>query len=76
MIGTHLIVDEKVGLALEFVSYDCNSDLEQFKAKCNPSWGWDEAKMEEVFTEAMARINGTPTPVIGAKARKQAEQQP
>lgn len=65
MNGTHFIVDEgekhSVGLALDFIIDDCNSDLIEFKAKCNPLWGWDEAKMETVFAAAMIQIAATPS---------------
>lgn len=60
MSKTHVIIDEgsrnPVGLAIEFVTVDCNNDLSTFKAKCNPSWGWDDAKKEEAFNAVQTEL--------------------
>lgn len=60
MKRTHLIVDEGqpgcVGLALEFITYDCERNLDQFIQKVPDSWNWDREKKEKVFKDAMAII--------------------
>ncbi len=65
MADTHLIVDkgttDVVALPIAFVTdtdeTSCSSDLAQFKAKCNPEWGWDDAKMTAVFNQVMDIVN-------------------
>ena len=83
MAQTHLLVDEGtdevVALAISFVTdtdeTSCSSDLAQFKAKCNPEWGWDEAKMTTVFNQVMDMVN-PPTPTKSAAPKKSAEPTP
>lgn len=85
MKKTHVIIDagtpEVVALPIAFVTdtdeTSCSSDLEQFKSKCNPQWGWDEAKKVEVFNLVMAEVKPTnadalkgskkPAPTEGSK---------
>ena len=65
MADTHLIVDkgtpDVVALPIAFVTdtdeTSCSSDLAQFKAKCNPEWGWHESKMTTVFNQVMDIVN-------------------
>lgn len=65
MAITHLIIDadtdKPVALPIAFVvdsdPTSCNKDLEQFKAKCNPDWGWDDTKKEIVFQQVMDEVN-------------------
>lgn len=64
-MSTHIVIETEastVGLAIEFVTYDCNNDLETFKAKCSPEWGWDDAKKEEVFAKVQVEIGGGEKP--------------
>lgn len=79
MNQTHLIVDEGtdnvVALPIKFVTdtdeTSCSSDLSQFKAKCNPEWGWDDAKKEVVFNQVMDIVN-PPAPTKAAAPKKNA----
>lgn len=77
MSQTHLLVDEGtdniVALPIKFVTdtdeTSCSSDLGQFKAKCNPEWGWDDVKKEVVFNQVMELVNpSTPTKAAPTKA--------
>lgn len=72
---THFLVDKDttdiVALPIAFVTdtdeTSCSSDLAQFKAKCNPSWGWDDAKMTTVFNQVMDIVNPPTTPATAPK---------
>lgn len=83
MAETHLIVDkgtpDVVALPIAFVTdtdeTSCSSDLAQFKAKCNPEWGWDDVKMTTVFNQVMDMVN-PPTPTKSAAPKKSAEPNP
>lgn len=70
---THLIIDEgtdrPVGLAKSFVAEDCNNDLATFKTKCNPDWGWDDAKKEAVFALATAPEEAPSAPLHTKKLK-------
>lgn len=79
MSNTHLIIDadtdKPVALAIAFVTdtdeTSCSSDVDQFIAKCNPDWGWNEAKKREVFQLVMDEVN-PPVPTKSAAPRKNA----
>lgn len=70
MSNTHLIIDgdtdKPVALAIAFVTdtdeTSCSSDVEQFVTKCNPDWGWNEAKKREVFQQVMDEVNPPAAP--------------
>lgn len=73
---THFLVDKDttdiVALPIAFVTdtdeTSCSSDLAQFKAKCNPSWGWDDAKMTTVFNQVMDIVNPPTAPAAPKKS--------
>lgn len=79
MSNTHIIIDkgtpQVVGLPLDFITgtdeTSCSEDVDQFIAKCNPDWGWTEAKKREVFALAMAEIH-PPAPEAPKAPKKSA----